>query len=418
MRKQSWIVCAAVLVALAFAAPATALEANGVAVSDYATGFPTIPERGVGPIGLAFDGSNRLFVASSGDGWLYRFDRPGPASADRRIGPGPVGGFPHGLAMDAAGRLYLARRDGNDILEIDPNTGAVLRTVAAGLRCPIGLAFDPGSNDLFATAGCDDQVLRITELSSPTPKVEVFATGLPSMDGIAVAPDGTLFVDSNAVIVQVAGTRSSTPGEKTPIIQLAGTDGVAVAPDGSGKARSLIVSRTNGRITRVDLTGSKPDTKDLVTGASRASLAAVDADGCFYADLADRVIRLTNPDGTCGGRLLGGLEPTTPGGSGGDALPDTPAAGCVDTRKFSWRLHHAPGARVTSVDIYVDGKRKVRRRANDIETVSLTKLPQGTFRVRIVARHSDGRHITTSRRYKGCKKGKPRGRRGGGRGGR
>jgi endoglycosylceramidase len=81
---------------------------------------------------------------------------------------------------------------------------------------------------------------------------------------------------------------------------------------------------------------------------------------------------------------------------------------CVDRRKFTFRLH---GRRVVEVRIYVDRRLIVHRRARHITTVTLKRLPIGNFTVKVVARTSDGKRTTTVRRYRGCRKGRPRGHR-------
>jgi putative CocE/NonD family hydrolase len=83
--------------------------------------------------------------------------------------------------------------------------------------------------------------------------------------------------------------------------------------------------------------------------------------------------------------------------------------GCIDRRRFSFRLRHAKGQRVTSVKAYVNGRLVLRRRGHDIRRVSIRKLPLGKFKVKIVSRTSD-RHLTrTVRTYKGCRKSRPHG---------
>jgi hypothetical protein len=81
---------------------------------------------------------------------------------------------------------------------------------------------------------------------------------------------------------------------------------------------------------------------------------------------------------------------------------------CVDTRKFTFRLHHAKTTRIVRVDVYVNGKRKVHAKGRDIGRVTLTRLPQKKFVVKVVARQSSGSTITSTRTYKGCKKSRPR----------
>jgi hypothetical protein len=88
------------------------------------------------------------------------------------------------------------------------------------------------------------------------------------------------------------------------------------------------------------------------------------------------------------------------GGSGGGS--------CVDRRKFSFRLHHGPRSRVVKVRVFVNGKLEVTRRGRNIRRVTLRRLPRGRFKVRIVAVHSNGSRLVSTRTYRGCKKSRPR----------
>jgi hypothetical protein len=81
---------------------------------------------------------------------------------------------------------------------------------------------------------------------------------------------------------------------------------------------------------------------------------------------------------------------------------------CADRRKFSFKLHHAPHARVVRVAVFVNGKRKLQRRGRDIRRVTLRRLPRGSFKVKIVATQSTGSTLTSTRTYRGCKKSRPR----------
>jgi hypothetical protein len=87
-------------------------------------------------------------------------------------------------------------------------------------------------------------------------------------------------------------------------------------------------------------------------------------------------------------------------------LPAAPG-GCVDRRKFTFALHHAPHTRVVRVRAYVNGKLKLSRRGRDIRKLTLRRLPQRSFKVRIVATQSSGSKLISTRTYRGCKKGRP-----------
>jgi beta-glucosidase len=80
---------------------------------------------------------------------------------------------------------------------------------------------------------------------------------------------------------------------------------------------------------------------------------------------------------------------------------------CVDTRKFSFRLHHAFGARVVKAVVFVNGKRRLSLKGKGLTRVTLRKLPKKRFVVRVVATQNTGSQLISTRVYHGCKKTKP-----------
>jgi beta-glucosidase len=89
-----------------------------------------------------------------------------------------------------------------------------------------------------------------------------------------------------------------------------------------------------------------------------------------------------------------------------------PVAKCVDTRGFSFKLHHTSGARIVRVVVYVNGKRKLTRKGRNITRVSIARLPKKHFVVKIVTTQNNGAQIISTRVYDGCKKSRPHTRRG------
>jgi hypothetical protein len=92
---------------------------------------------------------------------------------------------------------------------------------------------------------------------------------------------------------------------------------------------------------------------------------------------------------------------------GSTGLP-APTRRCVDTRKFSFRLHHARSQRVVRVEVFVNGRRVLRKRGHSLGRVTLRRLPRGTFTVKVVAKQSSGSSLVSTRTYRGCKKSRPR----------
>ncbi|MDX6224602.1 MAG: hypothetical protein QOE64_978, partial [Frankiales bacterium] len=353
--------------------------------------------------------SDNLFVVSQ-DGFLYKFSSAGSVSPSTRVNPTPFSGLPGGIAFDPAGRLFIARRNAGDIVQVDPANGVILKTVAKQLRCPLGLASEATGDLLVSYGSCRDGVTRIVNPTSASPSREEVAPGSGDVDGVAVGPDGSIYLvsDRHKVLRKSAGTPIAT------LADLPFADGIAVA--NQRKLPFLVVARNDGIITRVNL-GTPVTTTDLLTGGSRGDFLAVDSKGCVYPDQSDRVLKLTNPDGKCSTSSGAGSN----SGSGGDGLGDglfpstppenpvglPPNKSCIDTREFKFRLHHAPHARVVRVDTFVNRKFKQRVRGHALKTFTIRRLPKKKFTLRIVAWQNTGSRLVSTRTYRGCKKGKP-----------
>ena len=278
--------------------------APGYAATDFATGFLNSGSFGIGPIGLAFDGSGNLFVGNYFTGFLYKFGPAGGvASASTQLNNVAHVGAIAGLAFTKDGRLYLARQlaAGGDVVEVNPSNGAILRRVAF-ISHATGLATDPISGDLFVSLACGPPcpiaIYRISNFASGPGTVTVYTAN--GADGIAFGPDGTLYT-GNAVI---AGTNTLTPGAKiTSLPNIPNGDGLAVSNDALNPF--LYYNRQDGIITKLTPT----TLTNIFTGGSRGDFATVGPDGCLYATQTDRVIKVTNADGTCKPPPLGPLFP-------------------------------------------------------------------------------------------------------------
>lgn len=82
--------------------------------------------------------------------------------------------------------------------------------------------------------------------------------------------------------------------------------------------------------------------------------------------------------------------------------------GCVRRTRVAFRLHRVPGTRIVRVEAFVNGRRRLVRTGHDVRRIVLTGLPRkGRLRVRIVATHSTGARIVSTRTWHGCRKGRP-----------
>ena len=274
-----------------------------------------------GAWGLAFDASGNLYVGEEFNGAIYKIPSGGgAASASNLIGTiGPLLGQ---LVFDG-GNLYAVRGSTGSnlgtgaVLQIDPSTGAVLNTVAGNLNCPLEMAVDPLSGDLFVDDGCEGPngsgaLLRISNLAT-TPTVSTYAT-LPNQGNyqITFAADGTIYVFGNAgdgQIVEVGGTAGTQPA---PVNVLSGPMPAAefLAASGTAKgggAQFLIFGTAIGTLSdavaTLDLTTNPPSTGSILVNSGivpAAENATFGPDGCLYIANGNEVLRISNPDGTCG----------------------------------------------------------------------------------------------------------------------
>ena len=109
MRLRHGLVLAVVIAGVALlelpGAAGAYTAAAGYAASDYATGFPENAANDWGPIGVAFDRSDNLYVADRADGNIYRFQPGGgTASAATRVSSSPIPGGITGLVVSSGGR--------------------------------------------------------------------------------------------------------------------------------------------------------------------------------------------------------------------------------------------------------------------------------------------------------------------------
>ena len=267
--------------------------APGWVASDYVTGFDHGSEAG--PVGLAFDGSGNLLVSTLPTASLHKVPPGGGTAAGTKIRDGF--GQAAGLAFDKNGRLYMARGTQHDVVELNPASGELIRTVADGLPCPVGLATDPISGDLFVSnVFCNGGgIMRISNFANGAGKTTRYA-GTQDADGLTFAPDGTLSAAAGVSIVRISGTNSKSPGTVSSFVDLPEVDGIAYAPASTQSPEYLVVVRTDGEVDRVDTGGQ---VTPILTAGSRGDLVTVGPDRCIYADLQDRVIKLGPATGTC-----------------------------------------------------------------------------------------------------------------------
>jgi len=226
----------------------TLVAGNG-STSFSGDGGPAINAGLNSPAGLAFDPAGNLYVSQtsthrirkiSPSGTISTFAGNGTTSDVGDGGPAVAAGvgYPMGLAVDAAGNLLIAENINSRIRAVSP-TG-IITTARSDVAYPWGLMLDAAGN-LYATSDCavyriDAQGDRAIIAGGEWPEPCLFSgdggaaigAGMYSPEGMAIAPDGSLWVGEHARVRRVAdGTISTVVGRGSPY----GDGGPAVASD-------------------------------------------------------------------------------------------------------------------------------------------------------------------------------------------
>lgn len=324
MQKSQLVVVGAIVCLLLIAVGVVGLAnastaALGYAVTTVVTGFAS-QSFGAGPTGMALDTAGNLYVAECycpGTGpsqGIYKFGPGGGVAspATELAAAASLGGVPWGLAFGKDGNLYAALVDTGKVVQVDIVSGAVVRTVATGIFDASELATDPLSGDLFVDqSGAANNIYRVSPTSGT---VTLYAT-VPNAQGLAFAPDGTLYAASlsSQEVAKISGTNSPPPTPSTWIVIASVPVIGGIAVSATPGTPFLYASREfGGRITKVDLTTSPSTLTDIVTGGTFGANLAVGPDGSLYASQSNSIIRITNANGTSLPPPLGPLFPSSP----------------------------------------------------------------------------------------------------------
>ena len=382
----------------------------GFLVTSYVTGFVAqnfsygnVNFGGCpGATGMAFDGSGNLYVADAPTGNIYRFPPGGGvANGSTLLTSAPLGPSLSGLAFDKNGNLFASRfaTTGNfttgAILQINPTTGAVIRTVASNLTCPGTISIDPLSGDLFTDDSCggggseNPSLWRIANPGGPSPTTSVYATlPGPTNATVAFAPSGTLYVwsftGSNTQVLKVSGTNGpSTPTISVlPGLSVSFLGLLAEGTQANGDADFLVLNfpaqgNTPGGIGITDLTSNPSSlSTTLITNNGGAQHLIKGPGGCIYAAQGNAVFKITDTSGACN-YLSTPPAPTIT--LSPTVISPNPVQGNPDT--FTAALHFVPAPVGTPVFFTVTGAnpqiKLVRADANGKATFTYTAVFAG-----------------------------------------
>jgi len=200
------------------------------------------------PDGVAVDAAGNIYVADAGNNLIRKITPAGVVTTfagngtvGSSNGPAASASFnrPSGLAVDAAGNVYVSDSGNNLIRKITP--GGQVSTFAAGFNNPSGLAIDASGNIYVA-----DLANNVIKIITPTGNVSVFAGSgnIGAANGVGVLasfslPTGLAIDAAGYLYVTDEGddlVRKITPGGLVSTLAGSGAPGSA---DGFGAAASF-----------------------------------------------------------------------------------------------------------------------------------------------------------------------------------
>ena len=329
----------------------TTMAGTGAFGSGGDGGLATAAQLG-GPNGLAFDAAGNLFIADSFNNRIRRVDAAtgiitsvagtgvGGFSGDGGLATAAEFNLPRGLAIDAAGNLFISDVFNNRVRRVDAVTGVITTVVGSGaggfsgdgglataaeLDFPEGLAIDT-AGDLFIADFANNRIRRVDTTTGIITTVAVAELSGPN--GLVFDAAGNLFIadvsnnrirrvdTTTGIITTVAGTVAGNvvgsfggDGDLATAAKLNVPQGLAM--DAAG---NLFIS-TTAIVRQVTL----PSTPDAFPNDPAAS---IDTDGDGFPDSFN--VSATAEQIAASGLIIDAFlnDPTAVVDTDGDGLPD------------------------------------------------------------------------------------------------
>ena len=158
--------------------------------STYVAANPLTPLASTGlslPGGVAVDAAGNVYIADFNHNALKEWN-----ASTQQVTTLVSSGLNHpiAVAVDGSGNVYIADRDNNAIKEWHAATQQVTTLVSSGLNEPVGVAADGAGNVYIADYGN----LAIKEWNARTQQVKTVVTGQFLPSGVAVDPAGNVYI--------------------------------------------------------------------------------------------------------------------------------------------------------------------------------------------------------------------------------
>ena len=234
----------------------SAANGNSPPIRIIPTGTKNLPQTvivggGGSPSGVAINsGGTVIYAVPLTATWVNAF--PGvsstsPLTMSTLLRPvtGPLTQMnqPKGIAFDGSNNVWVADSGANALLQYafsGSSNRAPLRSIsgaATTLSAPAGIAFDPGSNSVFAISGANSIVVFSTSATGNVAPAKTI-TGLTGATGIAIAAGKIYVTNSAANSISIYPTTATGAASPTTVISgaatgLNGPNGIAVDVSGN-----------------------------------------------------------------------------------------------------------------------------------------------------------------------------------------
>jgi len=205
----------------------------------------------------------------------------GPGGAETTMGSQLIS--PEGLAVDAAGNVYVTDIALQEVIKIAPNGKQTM--VGSGLEVPAGVAVD-GAGNVYITDSQADQVFKV----SPGGAMSTIGRGFEWPSGVAVDGEGNVYV-SDPFIVAVD---KITPGGVQTQVGSGYITPAGVAVDAAGNV--YVADTYDATVFRIT-----PGGKQTTLGSGLISPAAVAVDAAsnvYITDAGSNTVYEVTLDGT------------------------------------------------------------------------------------------------------------------------
>jgi sugar lactone lactonase YvrE len=221
---------------------------------------PTI----AGGLAVAVDTAGKIYLANFNDGSPYAVTTY-EANGTRTTPTIDLGGFfPSGVAVDAAGKIYVLNGGGYDtVATFNADGTRTTPTITAGVNDPEGVAVDAAGKIYVSNAGSNTVTTYNADGTQTTPTI---TSGLSNSSGVAVDAAGKIYVsnaDSNTVTTYNADGTRTTPtitawlgvpfgvavdaAGKIYVANLAGNNVTTYNPDGTLTTPTITAGITSPR---------------------------------------------------------------------------------------------------------------------------------------------------------------------------